>query len=132
MLERTATLDEVLRTTRRVSFTPLQVEYIQAFVRSNRQQGLQTGIHSAMYAPDTDYAADGLFMIVSPEVNTIFLLVKLDAGTGLFGGQKAKFGVWMGPGDAGPGSPWVPGPVRSSLMVQVASINNIHRAAGMM
>jgi hypothetical protein len=72
---------------------------------------------------------EGLMLLHSPhQLESAFLFVKLDAGRGLLGGQKAVFASYIASDlDA---DAWAPGAVFKMWAMAVTSIGNLYRHEG--
>jgi hypothetical protein len=123
-----ATLEQVFRATNRLSYTEAEVRFAIEFVKQNRAKGLLTSIHRSMGEQPRPHD-HGIFVIEAADLATDFIFVKIDAGRGLLGGQKARFLSYLGQVrddvfDAGPSF--------GTFGLALTNINNIYRALGLL
>lgn len=118
-------LSDIRKATSRCSYTASELDMLVNYLEGNHRKGLDTAL-SALCNEDT--AKDGILIISSPDqLGTDILLVKLNAGKGLFGGQKATYGFYLGMVRY---DFYQPGATYKSFPVALTSINNIYRATG--
>ncbi|MGY0505418.1 hypothetical protein [Luteimonas sp. e5] len=67
---------------------------------------------------------NGCIVLTCPFLETDFVFLKLDAGRGLFGGQKYRVMSYVGTVDL---DELMPGSTFKSFAIALTAINNIHR-----
>ena len=124
------TLDEILKTTSRLSYSQSEVRFLVDAVKTRHKKGhdLQLGDGLSMPGvPDFLTAAEnGLCFLHSPkQLETRFLFVKCNAGRGLLGGQKSIFNSYIQNfGD----EKWSVGAAFKVWAIAATSIGNLYRA----
>lgn len=129
----TRSLMEVVSGSRRISFTENEVRIAMEAVKVRRGKGSDLSIGHPKYSEGgagvIRAAQDGMMFFYSPhQLMTGFLFVKLDAGRGLFGGQKAVFASYVA-SDLETDE-WDVGVVFKMWGIAVTSMGNVYRGNG--
>lgn len=120
-------LTDIHKATSRCSYTARELEMLVNHLEANHRKGLDTVLNTLC---DEDTVKDGILIISSPEqIGRDIVLVKLNAGKGLFGGQKAAYGFYLGMVEY---DSYQPGATYKHFAVAITSINNIYRAIGLL
>ncbi|WP_333815806.1 hypothetical protein [Tabrizicola sp.] len=124
---------DVVSGSRRIPFTENEVRTAMEAVKVRRGKGADLSIGHPMFSEGgagvIEAAQDGMLFFFSPhQLKTAFLFLKLDAGRGLFGGQKAVFASYVASDlDA---DEWDVGVVFKMWGIAVTSIGNVYRGNG--
>ncbi len=129
----TRTLMDVVSGSRPIPFTESEIRTAMEAVKVRRGKGSDLSIGHKKFgeggAGVMKAAQEGLLFFHSPMLlKSAFLFVKLDAGRGLLGGQKAVFGSYIATDLEA--DEWEVGTVFKMWGIAVTSIGNIYRAYG--
>jgi hypothetical protein len=118
------TLKKIMESTNRLPYTKLERDQVQEYLticaKKKRDLTMET-THISDWS-------DGLFALESKELDTKFIYIKINAGTGIFGGQKSSVLWFIG---AFEDDEILPGPAFNSILRGVTAIGNLYRAKGM-
>ena len=122
-------INEIRRSTRRVPYTNGEVQMLVDFIKKNRAKGLMTGMHPFMGGEPQAYIDDGILGVCLEDADADILYVKLEAGTGLFGGQKSNYSFFVGSIHE---EALMPGGTHKSWALAITAMNNIYRSIGLL
>lgn len=126
------TLEQIDKSTNRIPFTELEIRLMMEFFTTSQKKGrdLRMGSSTIMVRSGQDVldmAKDGILAISSEALQLDLLFAKVDAGRGLFGGQKAAYVSYVNsPGE----DEWTIGTTYKSWSVAITSIGNVYRHEG--
>lgn len=126
------TFDTILATTNRLSFDNNELKVVIEGVKARRERGTDLCMGDPVLTPEWDAvkkaAENGVVFLHSPEMlRKRFAFVKVNAGRGLFGRQKAAFNWYLGDLDH---DDWTAGGVATNWAMAVTSIGNVYRFEG--
>jgi len=124
MIPSHVTLEAALSTTRRVPYDERDFSMLRAYKDSVKGTNRDLVLHHSMGGVLQQAAESGYLLFSCPFLETDFVFFKLDAGRGLFGGQKSRFMSYVGTIDL---DELMPGTTFGSFAAALASLNNIHR-----
>ena len=124
MIPSHVTLQDALNSTKRTAFTKLDLQMLHAYKGSVTNSNRDIVLHHSMGGSLQQASESGYVIISCPSLETDFAFFKLDAGRGLFGGQKSKVMSYVGTVDL---DELMPGTTFKNLAMALSSINNIHR-----
>lgn len=120
-------LTDIRKATSRCSYNTKELDVLVNYIEYNQKRGLDTRLNAVC---NEDIFNDGILIISSPDqIGRDIVLVKLNAGKGLFGGQKAAYGFYLGMVEY---DSYQPGATYKHFAVAITSINNIYRAIGLL
>lgn len=120
----------ILSTTSRLPFDSKDLNYLTEYMKMSRKKGYDISLDPSLNG-DTEVFQDalsqGYIILISDFLDMCFLLLKVNGGKGLFGGQKSKVMSFIGsPSDL----TFTPGQVCNKFIIALTAINNIYRANG--
>lgn len=123
----------IIEGARRVPFSEGEVRALIDAVKIRRTKGTDLSVGHPLFTREKDdvieAANEGVIFLHSPEqLAAGFLFLKLDAGRGLFGGQKAVFASYVGTDLRQ--DEWEAGTTFKSWLIATTSIGNIYRSEG--
>jgi hypothetical protein len=129
----TLALDDILLGSRLIPFSSTELRAAIEAVKVRRKKGSDLSVgHPVMNVNGSgvlEGANNGILFFHSPQqLQVAFLFVKLDAGRGLLGGQKAVFGSYIS-ADLHEDD-WGVGPVFKMWGIAVTSMGNVYRGNG--
>lgn len=120
-------LDIVLSTTNRLPFDNKDLNHLKEYMRMSRAKGYDISIDPSLNGNTEAFQAalaEGFIVLKSDMLDTCFLFINVNAGTGFFGGQKRKILSFIGPPSE---FTFTPGPVFNKFIIALTGINNIYR-----
>lgn len=127
MIPTYTTFQAVLESTRRVPFNGLDLEMLKAYKSAVAGTPRDVLLHHSLKDEVKEALAEGFIVLQCPRLETDFTFVKIDAGRGLFGGQKHRVSCYVGVFD---NNELMPGSTYRNLAIGLSAINNIHRSVG--
>jgi hypothetical protein len=124
MIPSHVTLQAALSTTKRVPYSERDFSMLRAYKESVRDSNRDLVLHHSMGGALQEAARNGYILLTCPLLDTDFAFLKLDAGRGLFGGQKSRVMSYVGTIDL---DELMPGTTFANFAFALSSINNIHR-----
>lgn len=126
-------LTDVIAGSRSIPFTENEVRVAMDAVKVRRSKGADLCIGHPEFCESNadifDAAQAGMMFFHSPhQLKGAFLFVKLDAGRGLLGGQKAVFASHVG--SAIEADEWEVGTTFKMWGIAITSIGNVYRGYG--
>lgn len=122
-------LENVLASTRRIPFDSFDAQILLAYLQAAVRNGLDIKLDASNEKDMKEMFADGAMLLKSECLERCFLFLKIDAGRGLFGGQKTHVLSFLGHIYK---NELLAGPSFKSLAVAISSINNIFRGVGVL
>lgn len=123
-----ASLDEIIRSTNRLPFSPTEHRYILRFLETEARNGLVVRFHPTMDKHEVLAALNqGALLLHCPQIESDILFVKASEGRGIFGGEKARFIHYISEPMR---NAFTAGQSHKHLMVGLTGINNIFRHHG--
>lgn len=121
-------LKEILSATLRLPYTAADTQAVANYLTFNLNKGLDTQLNPWWTENSDVYLREGCLIISSPiQLVHDFVFIKLNAGKGLFGGQKSAYGSYLGSVD---NDSFTPGTTFKLFGIALTSINNIYRGVG--
>jgi len=132
-MSKTYSISDIHESFSPIPFEKKEVQGAMTWVKKNLDRGNDLIIGhpvSGVVGDEVLSAANrGYFFMTSHiQLNASFLYLKLNAGTSLFGRQKAVYACFH-EGPVGDGA-WAPGPIYKSWLIAVTSIGNVYRGGG--
>lgn len=124
MIPSYVTLQTALSATKRTPLTKLDLEMLRAYKESVRGTNRDIVLHHSMDGALQQACENGYIVLTCPFLEADFVFLKLDAGRGLFGGQKYRVMSYVGTVDL---DELMPGSTFKSFAIALSAINNIHR-----
>lgn len=125
-------LDQIDQSTNRLPFTDDEMRFLVSFIKSSWKKGRDVRLDPTLMGTRGDeifsIASDGFIVINSAALDLKLLFAKVDAGKGLFGGQKAAFISYLCSLSE---MDWTIGTTFKSWPIAVTSIGNIYRGTGL-
>lgn len=120
-------LETILSTTNRLAFSTSDMKILLEYIKMSRNKGYDISLDPSLNN-DTDSfeqaLSQGYLILRSTRLDTCFLFLNVNAGRGLFGGQKRIVMSFIG-------SPeqfvFTPGHVFNKLIIALTAINNVYR-----
>jgi hypothetical protein len=120
-------IENLLASTRRIPFGSFDGQVLLAYLQAAVRNGLDIKVDGANEDHLKEMFAYGAILLKSQSLERRFLFLNIDAGRGLFGGQKTHVLSYLGDlfNDE-----FAPGPSFKGLANATSSINNIFRGVG--
>ncbi len=123
------TLQEAVAANRCLPFGNSDGEILVSYLRVAKKNGLDVVLLPTIDGGIEGDFGNGLLILGSKALDRTFLFLKIDAGRGLFGGQKFRYQTYLGsPSD----DLWTPGPSFGLFITALTSINNVYRSEGLL
>lgn len=123
-------LTDIHNATVRLPYTESDLQLVANYLANNQSKKLDTQLNAMWEIFADDFIKDGVIVISSPsQIERDFVFVKLNAGKGLFGGQKTLYGSYLGSVHE---DKFLPSTTFKFLGVALTSINNIYRSIGLL
>ena len=90
------TLDSIMSSSNRVHFSQGDGQHMIALLKKFAQMGRRLNLHPIMMGSVEEAFNDGLIVLRAEDLETDFAFVKVSAGKGLFGGEKARVMTYVG------------------------------------
>lgn len=124
-----ASLDEIMRATNRLPFSPKEHQYILRFLQTEARNGLVVRFHPTMEKEDVLAALNqGVLLLHCPQIESDILFVKVSDGRGLLGGQTSRIMNYISEPMQ---NAFTAGGSHGHVMTALTGINNIFRAHGL-
>ena len=124
-----ATFDEVMRATNRLSFSPKEHQYILHFLKTEARNGLVVRFHPTMEKEDVAASLNnGVILLHCPQIESDFLFVKVNDGRGLLGGKKSRIMSYISDPMQ---NAFTAAGSHGHLMMALTGINNVFRGYGL-
>ena len=118
-------LDTILSTTNRLPFDDNDLRNLKEYMKMSRGKGYDISLAPSL-SGDTEAfqeaLSQGFIILKSDMLDTSFLFIKVNGGTGIFGGQKKKIISFIGSP-----SEFTPDHVFNKFIIALTAINNIYR-----
>jgi hypothetical protein len=122
--------EAIIMSTSRVPYSHRDMQAITDHFRRCRTNGLDLFLEGSPSDEQvTEIVLDGLLPLQSRDLETDFLFVNVNAGRGIFGGQKTRIATFTS--DIYRGE-YFPGPVLGGIVRALVGINNLYRGAGLL
>lgn len=99
-MSKEVTLEDILRTTNRLAYTETEIRHTMTFIKKELANDLDVNFHKVMMSDGRDdvrcWLEEGVLIIACPQIHSDFVFVKVNAGRGLLGRQKARFANYLG------------------------------------
>lgn len=123
-----ATLDEIMRATNRLPFSPKEQQYLLHFLKTEERNGLVVRFHPTMEKEDVSAALkQGALLLHCPQIESDILFVKVRNGRGLLGREPSQIMNYISEPMR---NSFTAGGAHGHLMTALTGINNIFRAHG--
>jgi hypothetical protein len=120
-------LETILSTTNRIPFNNKDLTVLKEYMKMSRAKGYDIALDPSLNGNTEAFQealAEGFIILKSDMLDTCFLFINVNGGTGLFGGQKIKIMSFIGPPSD---FTFTPGHVFNKLVIALTGINNIYR-----
>ncbi|WP_429224186.1 hypothetical protein [Inquilinus ginsengisoli] len=122
-------MGHIIGTTSRLPFTAFEVKILIEAMENGRSKGRDLALHPVYVNNFEEVVSEGVIALSSPlQLQRDFVFVKVNAGRGFFGRQKAGYASFIG---SVMGDEFTPGAVFKSWMVAATSIGNVYRGMGL-
>ena len=118
--------EQIHKTVRPIAYSPIDLEALKVYFAGVQKNGLDLWIDGG-FENVPKMMQEGLIMLQSYDLQSQFAFINVDAGRGLFGGQKTRVATYTADLYR---NEYLPGPVLSGLLRALVGINNIYRAEG--
>lgn len=123
-----ATLDEIMRATNRLPFSPKEQQYLLHFLKTEERNGLMVRFHPTMEKEDVSAALkQGALLLHCPQIESDILFIKVRNGRGLLGRERSQIMNYISEPMR---NSFTAGGAHGHLMTALTGINNIFRAHG--
>lgn len=119
--------ENIFTSSRRIPLTSFERQVLLGYLETAIRNGLDIKLDASSEDQVEEMLSDGVILLKSELLDRSFLLVKIDAGRGFFGAQKAHVLTFIGDSYK---DEFQAGPSLKSIAVALTSINNIFRGVG--
>lgn len=123
-----ASLESIMVASKRTHFTQADGEYLLSIIKKSAQTGRNLNLHPIMQGAVKEAFDDGMIALKAADLDADFLLVKLNAGRGLFGGVKSRVMAYVGSVED---DRLMPSVLSKNLIMATASINAAYKNQGL-
>jgi hypothetical protein len=120
-------LETIISTTNRLPFDNNDLMNLKEYMKMSRGKGYDISLDPSLNGDTEAFQealSQGFIILKSDMLDTCFLFLKVNGGTGFFGGQKKKIMSFVGsPSDF----TFTPGHVFNKFIIALTAINNIYR-----
>lgn len=125
-----ANIDEILRSTSRLSFSITERQHLIHFLNKEADNGLIVRFHPTMTKEDVASALEqGIVLLQCPQIESDILFLKLNDGRGFLGRQKSRVANYISVQMA---NAFTAGGSHALLIGGLTGINNIFRHRGLL
>jgi len=120
-------LDTILSSTNRLPFDNKDLNSLKEYMKMSRAKGYDISLDHSLNEDAESFKSaisQGFIILRSDMLDTCFLFLNVNGGTGLFGGQKRKVMSFIGPPTD---FTFTPGHVFNKFITALTAINNIYR-----
>ncbi|MGO3739206.1 MAG: hypothetical protein ACTJGG_07055 [Marinomonas foliarum] len=120
-------LETILSTTNRLAFSTSDMKILLEYLKLSRNKGYDISLDPSLNNGTDSFEqaiSQGYLILRSTRLDTCFLFLNVNAGRGLFGGQKRKVMSFIGPSEE---FVFTPGHVFNKLIIGLTGINNVYR-----
>ena len=119
-------LEQIHKTVRPVAYSLIDLEALKVYFAGVRKNDLDLEFDGG-FEGVSEMMQEGIILLQSRDLQSQFAFINVDAGRGLFGGQKTRVATYTADLYR---NEYLPGPVLSGLLRALIGINNIYRAEG--
>lgn len=120
-------LETILSTTSRIPYDNKDIVVLNEYIKLSREKGYEIAIDKNLHGSHEDFQRalrEGFIVLTSNELYHRFLLIKINGGKGLFGGQKNSIMFYIGePSDF----MFMQSHMVNKFVLALTSINNLFR-----
>lgn len=121
-------LESIMTSTNRVKFTENDGQYIMSLLKHFAQKGRFFNPHPMMTGSVQEILDDGLVVFRADDLDTDFVLVKINAGRGLLGGQKSRVMTYVGQISE---NELMPSVQCKNVATALVSVDSVYRSQGL-